>query len=834
MKKLLVLIASIFMLLSIVGCSKKQEEPIENNNEEINVVEANDDGITTENNDMYDGERKVPDYNTMIATCDGIEVWSEGSWDYCINTEGVIIRIFELRNTSDKVVAFGLDDITEEDFSGSLKHIVDNGFVMITHPNGCTNYVMNPGDVAHIEYDFSIGNSSTNEDQFGDLITSYGIITHDEHGLSNKYTIEDSINISWLSKETMNSEQFNNATITGQIVDEDNNPIKDATVKVFCHFADLENQVQTDENGNYSIQTCSAKTIYANSYKEAALCVEKPGYYTRWAVAYPKPDQEVEINVALSAEKFVERYERVAEVDLGLQGYEYDTDHKSIITFVPFHTGIDSSKIKDLIKATTTDFDGNVKYTYQLPEEIPYVDVSKDAKYSVIAVNSSSKMPTPDGYKIVILDENGNEVYSRKDFPATGKPFAPDEENIKHSMSRCAELSNDNKYLVVGSADGDIWFIDWQKDEVIWSDYLYGQVRTIKFSNDNSEIYISTGDTNLYAFDTSGKQLWKTNIGSWATKCIVTENYIVLNTKSAGDNLKVLNRKDGSIKWSYPTMAGAMSVAVSPDEKQLWYGAHASSTYNVIGSSIFDLETGEIKYLLNHTNTTAAEYSKDGRRLVTRSNEDTIVYDAKTGYELWRDHISNGDNSKNFDAVINEDGTKFAVTYSPDVNMDYLGHAYFYKYVGQEERNAPSPNDNAQPQNQPQGPSSEVGGVVDLSSIENGAILTGDTTFTFNGPIERELGIDCKGYAVKLEGTWPLNNDSKTIHLGNASSVDASNVSFDNKIMSEGERTIIEFEMDNSKIVFPNGVEQADSPQSNKIVYMKEPSGGRAKIVYLK
>lgn len=134
-----------------------------------------------------------------------------------------------------------------------------------------------------------------------------------------------------------------------------------------------------------------------------------------------------------------------------------------------------------------------------------------------------------------------------------------------------------------------------------------------------------------------------------------------------------------------------------------------------------------------------------------------------------------------------------------------------------------------------QGEVIEAGNVIDLSSVDSGRIeLTSDTTLKVNGPINQELGIDCKGYKATIKGKLELNDNSQPIHIGNSSGIDMSNVSFNNKINSGGEHTIIEFEMDNSKIAFPNSIEQADSPQSNKIVYMKEPSGERAKIVYLK
>ena len=635
-------------------------------------------GVTLTNNEMYDNERREFDFSTKLGDFDGFEVWGEGTQTFITNIEGNIIVKLLVKNTSSEDIAFTVKDIEEKDCSGEYtKYIMD--FIALWHPNGVSKYVLAPGSEKVIEVDFSLAHYPIESDLIADFNfnVTFGIM--DVDGNYKEHTVYVTENIGFLVEETLRSDAYCNAIVSGRIVDENGNPVTGADVEVINPFIGMYDTQYTDENGYYTITTVAAKNTYADAWREMVLSVGKEGYNRRNIPVYPKNNQTVTADITLYPRDEQLIYEEVAIVDTGLQSYEYDTDHSSVITFVPFHTGYDPKKVSDKIRATSTDFDGNVLFTYALPQEIPYVDVSEDGQYSVVMVNELDG-----GFKTVILDRNGNEVYATHDLPETDKPFAPKANEIASSMTRCAELSNDNQYLIASDTEGDVWFIDWQNDKILYSDWLYGQVRNIKFSKDNNKVYISTGGGDLYAFDLTGKLLWQADTQSWATKMEVTEKYVVITTKCAGKNLLVYDRETGDLVWEYVTMQNNMSLDISPDEKYLWYGAHSSSTFSKIGCSIFELETGKLVGMLNDQNNVSGEFSVDGSKIITRDGSNVNIYNAKNGALLWKKWFAEGDHSMNTAIAFNEDSTKFAVAMNDENLNEGFGRVHYYKFAGVE------------------------------------------------------------------------------------------------------------------------------------------------------
>ncbi|MGN0142729.1 MAG: PQQ-binding-like beta-propeller repeat protein [Roseburia sp.] len=714
MKKISCLVAGL-LVLGLCACGNKEDSmmPVdstmnsdsqkettydtETETNSMDITNATDitytTGVMLTNNDMYDKERRKFDFNTKLGDFDGFEVWGEGTQTFITNMEGNIIVKLLVKNTSSEDVAFTVKDIEEKDCSGEYtKYITD--YEVLWHPNGVSKYVLTAGSEKMMEVDFSLAHSPIASDLIADFNfnATFGVMDIDGNYKEHKVYVTE--NIGYLVEETLLSDAYCNAIVSGRIVDENGNPIAGADVEVLNPFIGMFDTQYTDENGYYTITTVAAKNTYADAWREMALSVYKEGYNRRYIPVYPKNNQTVTADITLYPQDEQLIYEEVAIVDTGLQSYEYDTDHSSVITFVPFHTGYDPKKVSDKIRATGTDFDGNVLFTYALPQEIPYVDVSEDGQYSVVMVNELEG-----GFKTVILDRNGDEVYATHDLPGTDKPFAPKANEIASSMTRCAELSNDNKYLIASDIEGDIWFIDWQNDKVIYSDWLTGQVRNIKFSKDNNEVYVSTGGGNLYAFDLTGKLLWQTDTQSWATKMEVTEKYVVVTTKCAGKNLLVYDRKTGDLVWEYVTMQNNMSLDISPDEKYLWYGAHSSSTFSKIGCSIFELETGKLVGMLNDQNSISGEFSVDGSKIITRDGANVNIYNAKNGALLWTKWFTEGDCSMNTAAAFNEDGTKFVVAMNDENVNEGFGRVHFYKLTGVEKKTTENNEDRKEENN---------------------------------------------------------------------------------------------------------------------------------------
>lgn len=687
MKKIPLVLMSILILISLFGCSKKNndESTIEeksNGNEVITFTS----GLNINNNDAFDGQKREFNYNHLVGEFGGLEVYDEGNRTYCINFDGAANIKALVKNVSDRPLGFNLGEAST---SGGILKYDAFGPEPIVHPNGAPNYMLEPGEEKVIQIDCSLFPGSAKEDYSESLILSVPFGVCEEDGYTQNYQLELEETVEYLTNDTLLSNKYLNAIVSGRILDDQGNPIANAEVEVESPFIELRNRVQTNENGEYLITVIGAKSSFSNAWRENALVVNKNGYNKRYIPIYPKSNQTVTADVTLYKQEYDYIYEEVTSVDVGLQAYEYDTNQEDIISFVPFHTGYDPIEVADYIKLTTTDFDGNVLYTYSLPNEIPFVDVSENGQYTVVSSNKIGG-----GFEIVILDRQGNEVYKTHDLKAVDKKYATSQDNLNMTISRCWQLSNDNKYLVVGDGNGDIWFIDWQNDKVLWSDYQCGQVRNIKFDKDSDAFYLSTGGGNLLCYDFDGNIKWKVDSQTWATKMEVTSKYVIVTLKCGGSNLSIYDKTNGNVVWNYPTMQCNMALAISPDEKYLWYGAHSSSSYSKIGSSIFDLDSGELIGMLNTQNCVGAQFSKDGSKIAVKRNGDVAVYDAKSGALLWDQRICDGDSVQNCSVAMNADGTKLAVSMN-EVKEGNYGIVHFFNLKEMREANfEETPNDN--------------------------------------------------------------------------------------------------------------------------------------------
>lgn len=864
------LLAASLVIPVFTGCKKAPEEttatsaemstpPTEAEPQKVPYEES----VTITNNDMYDCERYEPPCDTLYASFNGVEIWGQGDLEYDIQKEGLILRTFILKNTNDTEATYFMYTPDENDLEGRLKDL--SGFHFIVHPNGWEGH-LEPNSEVVLHLDISVRNSLLEENFEDNLKVNLKatITANDDHE-----TVDFSVNqnIRGFDTPTISDEKNFDGVINGVIKDEEDNPVEGAVICATSFYCIREVYAVTDANGEFTLNASTYKNTYDNAWKECQLCVKKEGYNARQVIVYPKPDKAVTVEMNLYPQNQLLKYEETGSVDLCLQGYESDTDGSSIVVFTPFHTGLDSSEIKDLIKLTAVDFDGNKLFEYALPEEVPYVDVSKDGQYIVTNIDSSSNYTDADGWKTVILDRSGKEVYSRDHFPVEQREdYWPDEERANGTISRCAGLSNNNKYLVVGSCYGSIWVIDWQNDEVLWQDYTDGQIRTVDFSEDDNLIYISSGNGYFMCYTIEGELVWKTFVDTWVTNVNLTDDSIVMNTKCGSDTLKVLDRDTGKIRWTYPTMQTSLALAVSPDGKYVWYGGHSSSGYSVIANCVFDIYTGEIVYSLSPNNAIAGAYSGDGSIIAVYDRQRLSVYNAHDGSYLWSTVINEEkDFSYSFSIAVNYDGSQIVVTANKDKSFEFGGQAYFYSLVGPDENpeynlndidyQAPDlraimenpnngnpddtphpavetePNNNFEISNIPyNGPTESDGSAVldtGLTSAlsENSAYeLENDTKAVIdNAVIENEFEIDCNGYNLILEGT--VESAGGSIRLRNCAGVDLSGVKIkDNGRTSVGVAVFV-IEGSDMELNMPAGLPE-NGPSGGKGFYWTKGQNG--------
>ena len=81
----------------------------------------------------------------------------------------------------------------------------------------------------------------------------------------------------------------------------------------------------------------------------------------------------------------------------------------------------------------------------------------------------------------------------------------------KHSVldTKEIQISNNNKYLAVGGVDGTFILFDLKTGKVLWTKFIYGQIRGILFDKNDEFIYAGTGDRNAYKLNIKdGSIIW--------------------------------------------------------------------------------------------------------------------------------------------------------------------------------------------------------------------------------------------------------------------------------------------------------------------------------------
>ncbi|OGU35221.1 MAG: hypothetical protein A2068_13475 [Ignavibacteria bacterium GWB2_35_6b] len=234
--------------------------------------------------------------------------------------------------------------------------------------------------------------------------------------------------------------------------------------------------------------------------------------------------------------------------------------------------------------------------------------ISKDGSY---AAYLQKHFLNPE---VVLLNASGPALLWKKPFNlenfSTGSSF------IGHSGNEI-RISNTNKYIGVGSGEGDFYLLNLSDGEILWQKFLKGQVRNTRFSNDDEFIYVGS-DPWLYKFRVSdGAEIWRSNIYSWplhyGLRLSPDETMIASMVKSG--EVTVIRTSDGERLWSFDQGVIGQWVDFSRDGKYV-----AAAAFG--GVWIYDAETG--KPLWRAKGTKAGYFSFDNKYLLLNNELYTV------------------------------------------------------------------------------------------------------------------------------------------------------------------------------------------------------------------
>jgi WD40 repeat protein len=164
----------------------------------------------------------------------------------------------------------------------------------------------------------------------------------------------------------------------------------------------------------------------------------------------------------------------------------------------------------------------------------------------------------------------------------------------------------------------------------IWKKFTRGQIRGIKFYDDDSHILVGSGDGYLYLFDINGNEKWKTYIHSWPYGFIATTPGNDLS--AAGGHMGYLHLidKNGNDLLAYEAEGGFRWAEVAPDGSFMVGGTR---------SEIALVEKSG-KVILRGNDAVSGAMTKDGKYIMSgnqkgglelRNNKGTLLWEYTTG-----------------------------------------------------------------------------------------------------------------------------------------------------------------------------------------------------------
>ncbi|MGN0733830.1 MAG: PQQ-binding-like beta-propeller repeat protein [Emergencia sp.] len=487
-------------------------------------------------------------------------------------------------------------------------------------------------------------------------------------------SIKISTDVKAYSSAYLNKKSNRTATVKGYVKNASGKAVKGAKVTISTALTDPVTTT-TDAKGYYSVKVFGSYNEYYGTWHQAQITVSKKGFAEQSTIIRPKAKNTVTKSFKLVSKSSALTYKKTKEIGIGIQSNYFDVSENSqIIATAPFHSGFSKEKIEQYANLSISNLKGTSTEKIRLYAETACIAVSEDGKY--IATQRAGR---DDNHSVtVIYDNTGEKIYEREGYPPVGEIFSGGTlmgEDQVYGLYRSAVFSRDNKYMVVSSMNGDVYCLDWKNDKLIWTNNVRNQVRTSEYSSDGSMIYLSSGDGYLYALSASdGDIVWKTYIGSWGTSFTAGEKYIAVSTKSACHSLRILDAKTGKQYWCYDT-PGRGEAILSPDEKMVYYCNETSSAYNFATSVVFDTKTGKVLYSVGHGGQMGA-WSKNGKYLVVKTNQELYVCKASTGEILWKKKCSDCFECGSRALAVSNDGKYIAAGFNSERG---IGKILFYQ-----------------------------------------------------------------------------------------------------------------------------------------------------------
>lgn len=373
-----------------------------------------------------------------------------------------------------------------------------------------------------------------------------------------------------------------NSTVSGTVYDRATAlPIAGAVVSVqgssFSYPA-----VTTNASGGYSMPVTAYQPRATGAWAPLDVHVTVPNstFYTADAVVSPRPggtstqDFLLDKATQTATYKVLTQTEVAGGLNLGAGAFSGNGSYLAAVTYNP------GPELPQWIAQYSSLYffssNGTKLWNYSTYTPTQAVDVSDDAKYVAVATGTPSSTITQ---LADIFNTAGNLVWSLN---ATSVPGSVANLSLYWTPDQWTSLkfSHADGFLAAGTRDGFVYLMSMATRQVVWEKFLGGSIGPIRFSPDDSVIYVSSDSGYLYAFGTtsSGDKFWKTGTFTGASSLSFSGNYIVVSD-ATGDRVMLIDLS-GNVAWSSPVGAAYDIVRTSPNQQFVAFFGNAPYPYS--------------------------------------------------------------------------------------------------------------------------------------------------------------------------------------------------------------------------------------------------------------
>jgi outer membrane protein assembly factor BamB len=266
--------------------------------------------------------------------------------------------------------------------------------------------------------------------------------------------------------------------------------------------------------------------------------------------------------------------------------------------------------LKKSSRLVLMDYRANVLWKHPMGWESWACDLSEDGAWAVYAT-CPDEAAGRESILTALRGIDGRPLWSRA--VAELDPVRPLE-------CREVRISPGNRYLAVGTGLGTLVVLALADGIPAWSAFCGGQVRRLRFFDQDRLLLAGAGDGNLHAFETAtGRLLWKTFVWGWAftdgIDVTADRRYIAVGTKNG--YACVLDAATGRRIWAADLGQPVHHVTFSPKGDLLAAGGGRIC--------VFRTSTGEMAWQGGFS--TSCAWFDEGRFLVA-ADRTAAVYTA--------------------------------------------------------------------------------------------------------------------------------------------------------------------------------------------------------------